>query len=214
MQVLSDKEMIAVEKDVNSIPSVKLQPVIMKCQKCQKSDFHEILLFNEHVLKCYNNNKNNVEFKCNKCENSIWNSAEVLHFHLYSQHQVHDVVCEFCGQILKDIYYLKNHIDHVHRKVKNFQCDQCNVRFSRKQQLVTHIEKAHMNINKYKCHLCDFKTNLSKNRLETHIKIKHMKNSTFECRHCTFVTTIYKRLRTHVTKIHAPLKQKPKIVID
>ena len=76
------------------------------------------------------------------------------------------------------------------------------------------IERAHMNINKYKCHMCDFKTNLSKNRLETHIKIKHMKNSTFECRHCEFVTPIYKRLRTHVSKIHAPLKRKTKIIIN
>ena len=65
-----------------------------------------------------------VIFKCNKCE-TMWNSAEVLHYHLYSEHQVGDAVCDVCGTILKNIHYVKRHIDHVHRRVKNFQCDKC-----------------------------------------------------------------------------------------
>ena len=55
----------------------------------------------------------------------MWNSAEVLHYHLYSEHQVGDAVCDVCGTILKNIHYVKRHIDHVHRRVKNFQCDKC-----------------------------------------------------------------------------------------
>ena len=69
--------MVAVEKDLNKMQTMKLVPVEHKCLKCNKTDFETIYVFNEHVLQCYGNTLNKqVIFKCNKCD-LIWNSAEV-----------------------------------------------------------------------------------------------------------------------------------------
>jgi len=211
--VLSDREMVAVEKDLNKMNAHKLIPVDMQCKKCLKTDFDTILHLNAHVIDCYGPTLNKqVIFKCNKCE-TMWNSAEVLHYHLYSEHQVGDAVCDVCGTILKNIHYVKRHIDHVHRRVKNFQCDKCDARYQFKGKLKEHIEAVHLKIFKHQCEFCDFKA-VIRSKLITHVKVKHTKNPVFACRHCDFVTHINKRLKEHVTKIHAPLKQKPKIIIE
>ena len=53
--VLSDKEMSAVDKDINKTNGPKIQPVEMQCHKCHKREFESIFAFNDHVLNCYGN---------------------------------------------------------------------------------------------------------------------------------------------------------------
>ena len=56
--ILSDREMVAVEKDLNKMQTMKLVPVEMICKKCNKTDFTDIYDFNAHVLECYGNTLN------------------------------------------------------------------------------------------------------------------------------------------------------------
>ena len=88
-----------------------------------------------------------------------------------------------------------------------------DARYQFKGKLKEHIEAVHLKIFKHQCEFCDFKA-VIRSKLITHVKVKHTKNPVFACRHCDFVTHINKRLKEHVTKIHAPLKQKPKIIIE
>ena len=60
----------------------------------------------------------------------------MLHYHLYADHQVGDAVCDVCGTILRNIHYVKRHIDHVHRRIKNYQCDKCDARYQFKGKLL------------------------------------------------------------------------------
>ena len=58
-----------------------------KCLKCDETKFKDELEFDNHVVICYGKTLNtSIEFECNQC-NSKWNSAEVLHFHLFHQHK-------------------------------------------------------------------------------------------------------------------------------
>ena len=79
----------------------EIRPVSMKCQKCSNEDFKTIKEFDQHTGQCYKNEflDKTVIFKCKIC-NSIWSTAEVLHYHLYKEHESGAVVCNICGQIL------------------------------------------------------------------------------------------------------------------
>ena len=105
--VLDEKEMNQIEKDVERQQIVK--PVETKCLKCDSNQFKDEFEFDNHVVICYGKTLNtSIEFKCNQC-NSKWNSAEVLHFHLFHKHKVGDCVCDICGSIIKSYHYLQRH---------------------------------------------------------------------------------------------------------
>ena len=188
----------------------------MKCLRCDKQDFKTIQDFDHHTQQCYRYNQllKNVTFKCNLCE-SDWSTSEVLHFHLYSEHNSPAVVCDVCGTIIQNHHYLKKHIDRVHRKTKAFQCEKCDKHFSTKISLDRHTKNVHLKIKPYTCDLCDYATPIPQ-RLQTHVISKHTKNPEFKCHYenCDFVTNIFKRLSKHITEVHAPIKSKQKIIID
>ena len=192
------------------------KPVSMKCLRCEKQDFKSIQEFNEHTKQCYRYNQilKSVKFKCNLCE-SDWSTSEVLHYHLYSEHNSPAVVCDVCGTIIQNHYYLEKHIDRVHRKTKAFQCEKCDKNFTTKNGLDRHTKNVHLKIKPYTCDLCDYATPIPQ-RLETHVISKHTKNPEFKCHYenCDFVTNIFKRLTKHITTVHAPIKSKQKIIID
>ncbi len=60
-------------------------------------------------------------------------------------------LCHTCGTKFKNSTRLKEHIDRKHLNIKNFQCDQCPMRFYKKESLrghiLKHIPKEHRNYN-------------------------------------------------------------------
>ena len=105
--ILNEKEMTQIEKDIERQQIVK--PIGDKCLKCDSKNFKDIFEFNSHVIECYGKTLDtSIEFKCNQCETK-WNSAEVLHFHLFNHHKVGDCVCDICGSIIKSYHYLQRH---------------------------------------------------------------------------------------------------------
>ena len=188
-----------------------LQPVTMKCLRCDRGTFIDIHDFDDHTKNCHHKMKNDVKFICNICQ-SQWSCAEVLHYHLYSEHQSGSVVCDICGQILKSRHYLKKHIDYVHYLVRKYQCDKCSKAFQEKNSLKVHMELVHLNIKRIKCEHCDYACRL-KNRMWVHTMTKHTKNPEFRCTYCDFVTSGHKTLKRHIKNLHQPSKPKKEKII-
>ena len=96
-----EKEKESMVRYMTKKPQVK--PVNPECQKCNRRSFIGIEDFNNHVLNCYGRQLLEIDFSCNKkeCSRRKWNSAEVLHYHIYSEHQASDRVCDMCGKIIK-----------------------------------------------------------------------------------------------------------------
>jgi len=154
--VLDDSTMERMQKWKKCLQNKEAKPVFMKCLRCEKQDFKTIKEFNEHTKQCYRYNQilKSVKFKCNLCE-SNWSTSEVLHYHLYSEHNSPAVVCDVCGTIIQNHYYLEKHIDRVHRKTKAFQCEKCDKNFTTKNGLDRHTKNVHLKIKPYTCDLCD-----------------------------------------------------------
>jgi len=74
---------------------------------------------------------------------------------------------EDCEKVVVDI---QNHIRLVHLKIKNFECDHCDAKFSNRYQVRNHINGVHSNI-RVKCPHCD--QMLKVTTLKTHIKNIH-----------------------------------------
>ena len=81
-----EKEKSSMLKDIERRP--KMKPVDPECLKCNRKTFRNIEDFNDHVLICYGRRLLSIDFICNKknCSRKKWNSAEVLHYHLFSGH--------------------------------------------------------------------------------------------------------------------------------
>ena len=96
-----EKEKESMVRYMTKKPQVK--PVNPECQKCNRRSFIGIEDFNNHVLNCYGRQLLEIDFSCNKkeCSRRKWNSAEVLHYHIYTEHQASDRVCDMCGKIIK-----------------------------------------------------------------------------------------------------------------
>ena len=205
--MLSEKEMASVSKDISRVAAIKA--VEPKCDQCDKL-FPTELDFDDHMKKCHTL-KCDIEFRCNKCD-TMWSASQSLHYHIYHTHNVGDVVCDICGQIIKSSHYLKKHKQSVHMLIKEWPCDQCGKLYSSKESLNRHIEAIHMKLKKYSCEMCDFKST-SMQRVRIHTKKFHSKDPMpFKCDKCEFETDGDKKLRRHRTKFH-PIKRAPKIVI-
>ena len=80
---------------------------------------------------------------------------------------------------------MKQHISVVHRKEKNYQCNQCQARFSYKLSLNGHIKSVHNpQIKDFKCDECDYGTQI-KGRLTKHKQVRHSERvRKYECKPC------------------------------
>ena len=204
-----EQETQAVLKHANQPPKVK--PVEAKCPKCTMGDFHDEEDFNNHIIACYGGKPNpNVDFRCNRkgCEKSF-HAAEVLHFHLYSFHNVGDSVCDICGSILRPPgHNLITHKENLHGKAR-FTCDQCGKAFTTKQSMERHVEVLHLGIKKHECEHCG-KAFKNPSGLKQHVKVQHLKEP-FQCKYCDFSSLSSTAFNKHRAKVHAPSKR-PKLI--
>jgi hypothetical protein len=154
-----------------------MKPVEAECLNCRYKSFNSIQDFNKHVLICYGakltDTNQDVEFVCNQCPTK-WNSSEVLHYHLFLEHQVNEQVCDICGTIIKSTYYLEKHKKQVHLQLKEYQCKECPKVYASYEGLTRHVDLIHRKIKRFECEYCGYKTNCN-NRLRNHTKTLHTK---------------------------------------
>merc|ERR1719491_441747 len=213
-----EKERESMVRYMTKKPQVK--PVNPECQKCNRRSFIGIEDFNNHVLNCYGRQLLEIDFSCNKkeCSRRKWNSAEVLHYHIYSEHQASDRVCDMCGKIIKCPWNtnanLLKHRAMVHQdervpELKKYPCEQCDKVFNSSNRLKLHIEGKHLNIKRFGCEACGYRTN-DRCRLKDHINIMHEKKP-MNCKFCDFMCyskTIYGK---HMRKFHKTPKKVIKV---
>merc|ERR1719319_995635 len=113
--------------------------------------------------------------------------------------------CPFdeCGKVLVDI---QNHIRLVHLKIKNFECDHCDSKFSNRYQVRNHINGVHSNVRE-KCPQCD--TMLKITTLKMHIRNVHEGgNQKVDCKEldCTKSFGSNADLERHVVSVHMKIK--------
>ena len=171
-------------------------------------------------MNCYGRRILEIDFECNQknCSRRKWNSSEVLHYHLFLEHQASDRVCDICGKIIKcpwntNANLLKHramvHHDERVPKLKKYNCDQCDKTFNSSNRLKLHIEGKHLGIKRFGCEACGYRTN-DRCRLKDHINIMHKKEP-LNCKFCDFMCyskTIYGK---HMRKFHKPPKKVIKV---
>ena len=109
--------------------------------------------------------------------------------------------CEECGKRFKNAKQCKVHIDEVHLKIKNFQCDLCDDSFTRKEHLENHKNSSlHENNLPFQCPICKKRFGLSWN-FNTHVAL-HEEKKPYQCELCDKYFALPRYLKTHTESVH------------
>ena len=101
-----------------------------KCDSCEKSYSTKKNLY-RHVESIHDG----IKYQCDICD-KMYSEAERLKRHFLARHNLSAAkfVCNICGITMDCRSELKNHMDFVHKKIKNFKCwDICGKQCARKQ---------------------------------------------------------------------------------
>ena len=170
---------------------------IKKCDQCDL-DFESPLLLDIHLKSCLKEPK---DFPCKFCD-SKWVSHLSLELHLAVEHNKLLVVCDICGSILRDKYYLSSHMKQVHEKTRSVVCHICARVLSTKGRLNEHLAAVHgIGEKKYKCDICHERF-AAKQMLNEHFEKVHDTDNVYQCSYCPKTFQVKGYLRTHVKNIH------------
>ena len=110
-------------------------------------------------------------FKCHDCGKSF-KSKTYLKTHQISKHLKIKFACPYegCGKLLSHRYFLKNHIELVHKTDVRHHCNQCEKSFKVGHDLKQHIKAVHEG-KKVQCSFCEkeFVRPSEKNRHERQV---------------------------------------------
>lgn len=134
--------------------------------------------------------------------------------------------CADCNKTFADYGGLRYHIDHFHKKIKNYECDICGTFFSCKRIITNHIrgvhlknvekmyqcglcqkrfstdsalyihKQSHETVYKFTCHVCDRKFR-SQCKLKIHMTM-HTKEKNFFCEQCNRGFAVRNNLTKHM----------------
>ena len=108
-------------------------------------------------------------------------------------------------------YYLKLHIDRVHKKLKPFVCDLCGMGFTARGSMQNHKKTVHQGLKEHICQYCakayGKKTDLSSHVLRFHEKEKNEKYTKFQCSICEYVAEGDFTLKRHIKNVHHKIKE-------
>ena len=173
------------------------QDKIKKCDTCDL-DFESPLLLDMHLKSCLKEFK---DFPCKFCD-SRWVSHLSLELHLAVEHNKLMVVCEVCGSVLRDKYYLSSHMKQVHEKTRSVVCHICARVLSTKGRLNEHLAAVHgIGEKKYQCDICQERF-AAKQMLNEHFEKVHDTDNVYQCSYCPKTFQVKGYLRTHVKNIH------------
>lgn len=105
--------------------------------------------------------------------------------------------CEECDKSFADAGGLRYHVDHFHKKIKNYECDICGNFFSCKRIITNHIRGVHMKERRFECNLCKKKFSTD-SALYIHKK-SHENVLNFKCEICDRRFRSQCKLKIHMT---------------
>ena len=116
---------------------VKHQNFTYKCQECNL-EYSSRSNLDVHVKAKHKN----VTYKCKDCDAEYKYRQEYTQ-HVRSKHLGVRHKCELCGKKFINKASLKDHIQSTHKKLKPFKCQDCNLKYARKQCLWVHRKRMH-----------------------------------------------------------------------
>ena len=116
--------------------------------------------------------------------------------------------CEVCGKVFNRKASLEMHMV-THSNVRDFSCNECVSKFSRKKDLARHKKDVHGHSPVLDCELCDFKSK-KVFRLKNHQKNEHGIKLAFACDMCDFTFYKNQHLKRHKFRRHTPKEEKAK----
>ncbi|KAJ8909563.1 hypothetical protein NQ315_015553 [Exocentrus adspersus] len=179
-----------------------------KCDLCDYKSLRKDRL-ERHVVVHTDAPKISRWFKCDLCDyKSAWNSS--LKYHMLSHKNSSEIKwyqCDLCDYKAKRRYVLRNHVESVHKKIRNakrlkeYKCDVCDYKTTGKSAIRNHmvIHKDPSDIDWYNCDSCDYKAKW-KSCLRSHV-LTHKDRSTlrlFKCDLCDYKAKWKSYLKVHV----------------
>lgn len=143
--------------------------------------------------------------QCGECK-KVFKSKGILKDHINNIHKkIKNFSCEKCEYKTNRSYDLKKHVKQVHDKIKDFICEQCEFTCSTKVGLSTHVKNIHLNIRNYKCEKCEYAAK-STDHLNKHVKQVHDKIKDIKCDQCEYICATKVALTAHIKRKHLKIK--------
>ncbi|ELU18508.1 hypothetical protein CAPTEDRAFT_149694 [Capitella teleta] len=143
---------------------------------------------------------------CHICPYTTPHSETDLKEHISRKHEAPKLKCEYCGKMFAVSYDLKDHINHMHLKLKRVVCDICGLEVHRKN-LKAHVQRVHEKLRPYRCDICNrsFGDRRFLLRHKTHHLPKEKRATTVFCKVCNKVYVSQKSLDDHMN-VHRGIK--------
>lgn len=125
--------------------------------------------------------------------------------------------CPTCLKRLRNGVEVQKHIERIHLRIKNMQCDACPFRCYKKYDLLLHwrnrhMEKQHLVDTLVLCPICGCKLKNSSD-LRRHTNKKHLKMKRFRCSKCNYTSYERKSMQMH-EKTHLPSQLRDRFPCD
>jgi hypothetical protein len=146
------------------------------------------------------------DFKCST-QNSIRHHRKAKHLDESEKRKCSD--CSYSTYFERN---LTNHVNAVHLKIKNFGCDFCDYKCSKKSDLKPHV-KTHLKSEDFTCDFCDYKCT-RRSHIMSHMKSIHMKIKDICCDFCAYKCSRKSDILSHMKRKH-PVEtfvSKPKVL--
>uniref|UniRef100_A0A0K0EDX3 C2H2-type domain-containing protein n=1 Tax=Strongyloides stercoralis TaxID=6248 RepID=A0A0K0EDX3_STRER len=111
--------------------------------------------------------------------------------------------CSICGLVVQHPSRIKEH-SQTHTKVKPFECDICNEKFSRKCSLNLHIKRKHKESDDYHCTWECGKSFPSVGLLNEHVRYHHSGMRRYKCTvlNCGSLFVRRQQFLKHLKNVH------------
>ena len=153
------------------------------------------------ALNADDSSQDNREFVCNKC-GALYRNRYFLHKHIKLVHEDAKYDCNLCDSKFTLKSNLTTHMMSLHNGAK-YYCDQCDSTIPAHSSLITHKNKVHNEV-KYYCDQCD-SAFTEHGSLNTHKKAMH-EGVKYYCNQCDSTFTRQNSLTSHIKSIHEGVK--------
>lgn len=174
------------------------------CAECNKLCYSSSELKN-HICRKVPKEKR-PRFTCKLClrkfsyEKNLKAHIKAVHSIIKNKQDL-KLICSECSSTFSSEISYRRHLMCVHRKTRNFECNICDKKFSRKDILKSHMSNVHglWQGKVSKCLKCN-KEFKSKRTLDSHLKSTHS-DSQFKCT-CGSIFKYSRNLIRHQKKVH------------
>ena len=108
--------------------------------------------------------------------------------------------CYICGKCFTTKRHFTFHIITVHKELKNYQCEICEMFFSR-VNYIRHMRGVHEEVRDFICRFCE-KAFTQAGTLRNHIKLVHKKSKPYTCDFCGMISWTKHTLNNHISNVH------------